>query len=617
LILGVIPAPPWECDWSTRGRPLTCSCLLLSMDDCSRCAVEKILFSTLAERKGVLPKEGWIKFLQIIGGTEKQAHALLKDSSVKSFLDLIFSDSASKVLSKGNGNTKTSNLRDYFEHHYREGGEFWHVHYQPRGDAQMWTWLHRPTGIQVWQDAIDLTSGHGGEVYFHYTSEVAFKNITHASKEAAEIWASLKTDGPNANAWWGKGIYTVPLPPDQWQNREQLLDNNFRNMMRRDRENPERGSGFVDREYPKRAAFCVPILIDACNAFDVSKKATPEMEAAGKEPGRNLADKLLNEPGMPLRCCVVLRVSGEDGVHHACARLLDVLRARASATTDWLAKWRLAAVLKCQGLVQEALPLVQNLLASFECSNGRETEHSACCADFLSEILLQRCNYLEAERLQRRALAYYMRWFGPEAERTLLCLSRLASTLQSMGDESQAEEIYRRVKDASERALGPEHKLTLDSSSDLALLLTNAGRHREAIDWYRQILDIKERTCGPLHPETLHSLTNVAITLTTIRNFSEAVELHRRGLDARERTLGKEHPQTLQSLSHLAVTLHDMGNFSEAEELQRRALDVRERILGPQHPSTLRSLERLVLLLKDMGKESEAAELQKRAAVAP
>lgn len=204
-------------------------------------------------------------------------------------------------------------MRDYFENHYREGGEFWHVDYELRRDADMWTWFHRPTGIQVWQDAIDLTSGHGGEVYFHYTSEIAFRNITHPAKEAAEVWASLKTDGPNANAWWGKGIYTVPLPPDQWQNREQLLDNNFRNMMRRDREDPERGPEYVDREYPKRAAFCVPILIDACNAFDVSKKATPEMEAAGKEPGRNLADKLLNEPGMPPRWCVVLRVSGEDG----------------------------------------------------------------------------------------------------------------------------------------------------------------------------------------------------------------------------------------------------------------------------------------------------------------
>ena len=69
----------------------------------------------------------------------------------------------------------------------------------------------------------------------------------------------------------------------------------------------------TNEEYPKRAAFCVPIIINAINAFDVSKRPTPEMEEAGKKPGTNLADKLLNEPNMPTRCCVVLRVSG-DGV---------------------------------------------------------------------------------------------------------------------------------------------------------------------------------------------------------------------------------------------------------------------------------------------------------------
>lgn len=590
--------------------------------DCSRCAVEKILCSTLAERKGVLPKEGWIRFLQTIGGTEKQARALLKDQeshlSVENFLDLIFRETtSSQVLSKRNGNTKTSNLRDYFENHYREGGEFWHVDYELRRDADMWTWFHRPTGIQVWQDAIDLTSGHGGEVYFHYTSEIAFRNITHPAKEAAEVWASLKTDGPNANAWWGKGIYTVPLPPDQWQNREQLLDNNFRNMMRRDREDPERGPAYVQSEYPKRAAFCVPILIDACNAFDVSKKATPEMEAAGKEPGRNLADKLLNEPGMPPRWCVVLRVSGEDGVHHARARLLDTLRTRASVTTDWLAQWRLGAVLYMRGLGREALPVVQKVLAFCESRYGHGSHQAADSADFLADIFRQMGNYCEAEQLLRRALKYNEKWWGPEAKKTLRSLYSLAAVLDATGNKSQAEEMYRRVKDASERVFGPEDGLTLDSSNSLAVLLHGAGRYSEAVDSYRQILSRKERNLGPLHPGTLHTLTNVAIALTDMGNFSEGVELHRRALDARERTLGKEHPETLQSLSQLALALDNMGHLPEAEELQRRALDAKERTLGPQHPSTLRSIGRLVRLLKEMGKESEADELWKRIELVP
>lgn len=153
---------------------------------------------------------------------------------------------------------RTNNLVEYFEKLYRAGGEFQHPDYQDVRD--LWTWEHEPTGIQVWKDAIDLTKGHGGEVYFHYTSELAFRNITHPAKEAAEIWASLRTSGPNANAWWGKGIYTVPFPPDQWKDREQLLDNNFRNMMKRDSKDPERGPKYVERE---------PFLQNACCMFVV------------------------------------------------------------------------------------------------------------------------------------------------------------------------------------------------------------------------------------------------------------------------------------------------------------------------------------------------------------
>jgi hypothetical protein len=42
-------------------------------------------------------------------------------------------------------------------------------------------------------------------------------------------------------------------------------------MMQRDRdsEDPEKGPAYVDREYPRRAAYSVPILVDPVNAFDV------------------------------------------------------------------------------------------------------------------------------------------------------------------------------------------------------------------------------------------------------------------------------------------------------------------------------------------------------------
>jgi len=531
-----------------------------------RCTVENQLQAHVGT--GFLDREWWVRFLQIIGGTEQEARALLKGQgakiSVKQFLDFLFGPKDVTVLTAENSDntTRTKNLRKYFEKHYREGGHFCHSDYEIFGDVAIFTWMHKPTGIQVWGDAIDLTSGDGGQVFFHYTSELAFGNITHPSKEAAEIWASLRTEGPNANAWWGKGIYSVPLPPDQWESREQLLDNNFRNMMQRDRDSddPQKGPAYVDREYPKRAAFCVPILIDPANAFDVSIRATPEMEAAGKEPGRNLANKLLNEPGKPPRSCVVLRVSDEDGVQHARAQLLNTLRQRvrlAPANLD--AKWRLAEALRLRGFYQEALPVAQEMVALCESTYGLESHDGFKSRTMLGIILYHMGNSWEAEKVQRELLDTTVKALGPEREETILSMQNLAVTFSKM-----------------------------------------EGRESEAAELYRKVVAFREKQLGPSHLDTVHTMTNLAITLNDMDNHPEAIKLHRRALEVREKTLGPEHPVTLQSVSHLAVALHGRGDLGEALTLQRRALEARERDLGPQHPSTCKSLRRILSILLDM-----------------
>eukprot|EP00435_Cladocopium_sp_Y103_P009165 s5322_g2.t1 len=210
----------------------------------------------------------------------------------------------------------------------------------------------------------------GAKAFFHYTAELPFRNITALEKEAAEVWASLRTEGESANAWWGRGVYTVPKTPDQWPDQMALLDNNFRNMMKRDVAlhgclRPLTTQS-IPGEYPPRAAFCIPLLIDPENAYNISVRPTPEMEAAGKPPGTNLAGKLLNEPGQPERCCVVLRVAGEDGVTNARARLLDALRAReAAAQSPGLkiaAKARLGEALRKRGYFQESKILLSDVL---------------------------------------------------------------------------------------------------------------------------------------------------------------------------------------------------------------------------------------------------------------
>ena len=214
------------------------------------------------------------------------------------------------------GTSTVDDLRRYFETFYREGGEFQSEEYEDSEDFDH-SWKHLRTGIVVWKDAIDLSAGPSAKAFFHYTAELPFRNITALEKEAAEVWASLKTEGESANAWWGRGVYSVPKSPDKWANQMELLDNNFRNMMKRDV--ALHGEEYVRRVYPPRASFCIPLLIDPENAYDITGRPTPEMEAAGKPPGTNLGGKLLNEPAQPERCCVVLQESFEGpGAHPRC-----------------------------------------------------------------------------------------------------------------------------------------------------------------------------------------------------------------------------------------------------------------------------------------------------------
>ena len=277
------------------------------------------------------------------------------------------------------------------------------------------------------------------------------------------------------------------------------------------------------------------------------------LEAAGKEPGRNLANKLLNEPGKPPRSCVVLQVSGEDGIQHARAQLLNTLRQRvrlAPANLD--AKGRLAEALRLRGFYQEALPVAQEMVALCESTYGLESNDGFESRTMLGIILYHMGNPWEAEKVQRELLDT-LKALGPEREETILSMENLAVTFSAM-----------------------------------------QGREGEAAELYRKVLAFREKQLGPSHLDTVHTMTNLAIALNDMDNHQEAIELHRRALEAREETLGPEHPETLQSVSHLALALHGRGDLGEALTLQRRALEARERDLGPQHPSACRSLRRIL-----------------------
>ena len=504
-------------------------------------------------------------------------------------------------------------LRRYFETLYREGGEFQSEEYEDSEDFNH-SWKHLRTGIIVWKDAIDLSTRPGAKSFFHYTGELAFRNITALEKEAAEVWASLKTEGESANAWWGRGVYSVPKSPDRWADRMELLDNNFRNMMKRDV--ALHGEEYVKREYPPRASFCIPLLIDPENAYDISVRPTPEMEAAGKPPGMNLSDKLLNEPGQPERCCVVLRVAGEDGVANARARLLDALRRREAAAQSPVlkiaAKARLGNALRQRGDFPESKILLTDVLEARERTLGAEHPSTLGSVNNLARCLQASGQLKDAEVLYRRALEARECTLGAEYPSTLGSVNDLAICLRARGQLKDAEVLYRRALEAKERTLGAQHPSTLRSVINLAVCLREMGQLKDA-EVLSRAVEARERTLGAEHPSTLRSVNCLATCLLDRGQLKDAEVLYMRALEAQERTLGADHPDALVSVNNLAACLRAMGQLKDAEALYRRALEAQERTLGAEHPDTLVSVKNLALCLSEMGQLKDAEVLYRRA----
>ncbi|CAK9052231.1 unnamed protein product [Durusdinium trenchii] len=584
-----------------------------------------------------LERQRYIEIIQDICGTLQEAHVLLQDYPedsqirVKDFLDILFTSEVHKAESRvregrdvkkpstfeaqneepsssSNGKevkvrkeqlsrpkeaqkeTKEqrteaetgassqvpklskASLKDYFEKSYKQGCVFDHEEY--RHDPKDWCWVHTGLDVKVWQDALDLTQASDAsdvQCFFHYTNELGFRNITDPAKSVVELFASLITTGEKANAWWGAGVYSVQKPPDEWPNLERLLDNNYRRMLKRDID--LKGREAAVKEYRSRVSFCIPILVNASVAYDVSKRRTPEMVKQGKPVGVNLAGMPLNEDGMPPRQCFVIRVETEEEVGNARAVLMEAVRCRAKA-------------------IEERL--------------GSEHFETLKASSRLANVLTARGDYAEAEPLQRQALAI------SEAA-TLREVQKLVETMYCAGNLAEAETLCRRAVIGRERVLGEMHAETLDSVNDLGVVLTNQGKLEEGELLCRKALEGRETLLGPLHPDTLQSVNNLSVLLENQGKREEAEPLSRRALGGWETQLGAHHPETLRAVNNLALLLQKQGKLEEAEALHRRVLAARETQLGANHPSTLTSVNNLAGLLKEQGKLEDSEVLYRRA----
>ena len=164
---------------------------------------------------------------------------------------------------------------------------------------------HETTGIFMWAHAVDVqkNAGHrglreGDRVLYHYTHEAGFRAITKLDNVRLIVNRNATTEG-----FFGLGIYGTGKAPHEFDNKEQILLNNyyptaenFRNwaesteirvqpdLPRHDaydadsfgdmlRTNVGR---YVQETWAGRSQYCIPMIVDEYVSKDVMKHETDD-----------------------------------------------------------------------------------------------------------------------------------------------------------------------------------------------------------------------------------------------------------------------------------------------------------------------------------------------------
>eukprot|EP00913_Durusdinium_trenchii_P030490 g28561.t1 len=330
---------------------------------------------------------------------------------------------------------------------------------------------------------------------------------------------------------------------------------------------------FFLKDYRSRVEFCIPILVNASVAYDVSERPTPEMVEQGKPAGVNLAGKLLNEAGMPPR-----------EYEYALSAL-----------------HRLGQVLRNRGELAEAEAVWRRVLEAREAKWGAKDEETLVTFNNLAAVLYHQGKYEEAEPLYRRALE------GSVVPEVFTQLNNLAFLLHEQGKYEESEALCRRALEGREAYFGARHPLTLMSTTNLGALLCDQGKLDESEVLLHRAVEGEEAQQGSHHPETLRSVFRLA-RLRVAQGRLEEGEVHfRRAMEGFETQLGVRHQWTLDAILGLAKLLEAKGS-EEAHKLYQRQLDALKELHGPDHAQTCECRERLEHLRGNKRQEDPTAE---------
>jgi len=186
-----------------------------------------------------------------------------------------------------------------------------------------------------------------------------------------------------------------------------------------------------------------------------------------------------------------------------------------------------------------------------------ETLNTCNC---LGKLYRDECNYIKAEKLNRRSLVGYVKLDGEDSEHACQAKNDLAFCLQQQQRFDEAIETHRSCLDSRMKLFGKEHKDTTQTMSNLATALRMKGDLEEAKTLFKQAVEFRNKTkdLGESHPATLYTVSQYALTLSEDGDFESAHDLHKQAIEGLQKFFS-QHMVTPRKHHLTLIAINNMG----------------------------------------------------------
>jgi eukaryotic-like serine/threonine-protein kinase len=238
----------------------------------------------------------------------------------------------------------------------------------------------------------------------------------------------------------------------------------------------------------------------------------------------------------------------------------------ASSRTALLVKSQHANLLAGIGKVQEAEPMLREVLREDLARFGPDHRDTAMARGNLASVLSARGDHAGADELYRLALPVLAISPGKQHYTTITAMTGHATVLHKLHRDEEALALYTEACALATEHLGAEDPTTLSCDNTFAVFLFETGKLDAARERFEKLGEVRARVSGPAHPATLRVYSNLALCHERQHRYTEAVAIYRRILQARQGAGGGKELTDLITRFNLAVALHLQDLPEQVEE---------------------------------------------------